>query len=183
MHSSTQISNTQISNTQIPARKPGKQIRPSVFETNSSSSHSLCVSESNQLNDFIIPNQEGIIELTGGQFSWGPETYNDAITKTNYCAVHIQGYCSGEEKERKLNMLRDVILSQTMANDLVFGFSTDDRNDNYSYIDHQSVHDANVVFKNADTLRNFIFNKDSQLIIDNDNGTDYDYYDNYDDSE
>jgi hypothetical protein len=50
-------------------------IRHGVFETNSSSCHSISISEdSGGLLDVIYPNNDGIIELEGGEFG-KPLTY------------------------------------------------------------------------------------------------------------
>lgn len=140
-----------------------KTIRHNVFETNSSSTHSISINSTTELYDSITPDSNGVITLTGGQFGWEWEQYNDALTKANYCAVDVHG--NGDLEK----MLRDVIMEHTGAKDVVFDLTTDYRQDNYSYIDHQSVGTVHPAFSSADNLKNFIFNSKSYLFTGNDN--------------
>ncbi len=64
-----------------------KNIRNNVFETNSSSSHSIVISRSNKCKDTIELNNDGCIVLTGGEFGWDWEMYHFAEDKANYCAI------------------------------------------------------------------------------------------------
>lgn len=130
-------------------------IRKKVFETNSSSSHSISISEddSNFLLDHIIPDDNGIVELTGGKFGWGWEKYIDAETKANYFAQ------DNSNDREALQILADVIIEQTGAKKVLINVS--------GYIDHQSVGTARGLSK--EEIRNFIFNKKSILYIGNDN--------------
>ncbi len=141
-----------------------KQVRQNVFETNSSSSHSISIEPSSDgLYDTIIPDEEGNIVLTGGEFGWGIDEYNDAITKANYCAVDQLN------NEDRIDMLKEVIKEQTGCNDVIIDISDSWRDPNYSYIDHESVGTSLEAFESKETLRDFIFSKNSVLYIDNDN--------------
>jgi len=146
-----------------------KNIRHSVFETNSSSSHSLSISEdSDGVLDTIIPDDTGSITLTGGEFGWGYESYNDPMSKANYLAVFA------DKNADMTEMLIKVLKSHTGAKSIIFDFSTEDYNHiNYSYIDHQSSMneggDGLRAFKSMKVMKDFIFNPKSELIIDNDN--------------
>lgn len=138
--------------------------RCGVFETNSSSSHSITISDENsvELMDIIYPNSvnEDIIILHGGEFGWEWEKYNDALTKANYCA----------QAEIDQPMLMDVIREQTGYSIAILL--------NDGYIDHNSSHVATEAFKSPETLRQFIFNKKSILYLGNDNGvTPHGFYD------
>ena len=148
------------------------KIRKSVFETNSSSSHSISISagDSDVLMDIIEIPESGVLELGSGKYGWEWEKYNDAYTKADYCAL----YCRGN-KERRL-MLTEVLKKQTGAEAVVF---TDDKYDDggerndVGYIDHQSDagdgQAAEEAFQSPESLRNFIFNKNSWLFLGNDN--------------
>jgi hypothetical protein len=140
-------------------------IRKGVFETNSSSTHSVCIPEdlTDEMLDTIVPNEDGILELYGGEFGGGGEVINDAITKANYLAV----YCKEWYPEAKINdlLLKDILINvikkQTGCSDVSF--------DNVDgYIDHQSVEseDYHWLFKEEETMRNFIFNKEAELTLD-----------------
>lgn len=140
-----------------------KLIRNNVFETNSSSCHSITLSNDVCIFDTLYPNDDGNIILTGGQFGWEEEEYSDAFTKANYAAVDL---FNNEEKRR---MFIDVIKEHTGCNDVVFDFSLDWNNDEYSYIDHQSCGTVSDYCNNKEELKNFIFNPNSILTTDNDN--------------
>lgn len=146
-----------------------KTIRRGVFETNSSSSHSISISDSD-INDFLdtIPlTEDGYLVLTGGQFGWEWEKYNDALTKANYCAIYaINTY--GVDSD-KYEMLEDVLKTQTGANGVILDMSVDYGDDNYSYIDHNSSDAVLSAFDSKESLRQFIFNKNSMLFLGNDN--------------
>lgn len=131
-------------------------IRRGVFETNSSSAHSLSIAgpEKQFVMDVLYPNQNGVITLTGGEFGWEWFKHNDAETKANYAAVDFNG------NETNTEMLIEVIKEQTGAETVILDIGEND------YIDHDSV---GLVPKNKEELRNFIFNKNSWLFGGNDN--------------
>jgi len=149
------------------------QIRHACFETNSSSSHSLTVSNFGRysadgmpiIKEFYQSSEDkyysNAIVLTGGEYGWGYESYTDSWEKANYLATHLVCY-SDSEKEKE--MFEYVLKSETGADNIVYDFS-----DNDAYIDHQSIGDASDVFELEDKLKNFLFNSSSELIIDNDN--------------
>jgi hypothetical protein len=152
-------------------------IRHGVFETNSSSTHSVSISRSDVLTCNISPDIDGVLRLDGGQFGWEQEEYNDAWTKANYCAVFTSS--EGAAKERA--MLNKVLMEVTGAKRIKYCFSynyntsVDDEGDtiHYAYIDHQSdFHeggDCLSAFESEQTLKGFIFNCGSTLTTDNDN--------------
>lgn len=136
-----------------------KLIRSGVFETNSSSSHSISIGDENKhfVLDMLYPNKEGIIILLGGEFGWDWFKHNDALTKANYAAVAHQ---------HNPDLVIDVIKEQTGADHVVLAFTGDYDGPNWSYIDHDS---AGVCPSTKEELRNFIFNKNSWLFGGNDN--------------
>lgn len=146
------------------------KIRKGVWETNSSSSHSLSIADDSKpfiMDTSLLPDQHGKIRLTGGEFGWEWAKYNDAETKANYLAV----FCADQDdfKERLIN----VIKQQTGCTEVDFLFSKDYTKSNWSYIDHQALEDAtpNGAFETDETLRNFIFNRNSWLFTGNDNSS------------
>ncbi len=149
------------------------QIRRGVFETNSSSSHSISISNKSGLMDTIGPDDNGVITLVGGKFGWEVEDYDDARTKANYCIQDIAypnydkdykvtGVSYDEENAERL--IR-VIKAQTGCEKVVF----DDRAIGDGYVDHQSAGTTEEAFRDDNSLRMFIFNKHSILHTDNDN--------------
>ncbi len=145
------------------------KVRKGVFESASSSVHSVCIPEilEDNMLDFtsLVPNDEDEIRLTGGDFGWEIEEYTDANTKANYMAVYVsQNYPTSVINEVLLStILSDVIQKQTGAKKIVL--------DVEGYIDHQSVEDQDYhwLFEEPETLRNFIFNRGALLLTDNDN--------------
>lgn len=138
-------------------------VRRRVFETNSSSVHTLAIAKTDHLNDKLFVDQEGVCRIFFGEFGWGPDVYYDAASKASYCLTAATEYNHAEQ----LEMLHDVIKQQTGARTVVFEESCG--YNKQGYVDHQSKDVADAAFENADTLRAFIFNKGSILRIDNDN--------------
>jgi hypothetical protein len=142
-----------------------KLIRKGVFETNSSSSHSIAIaSEDKQfVLDTIYPDQHGTIIIRGEEFGWEWFKHNDAGTKAAYAAQQFA------YDNNALETLEYVIKEQTGAERVIFEGLND------GYIDHDS---HGILGKSAYELKNFIFNKNSWLFGGNDNSTaSPDFYD------
>lgn len=133
------------------------KIRKQIFETNSSSSHSItiCNDIKNYVLDYIDPDDDGSITLTGGEYGWQWDYFNDAREKANYCAQTFHNH------EAELQLLTEVLIEQTGADQIIF--------DLYGYVDHDSDGVAFEAAINKETLKNFIFNKNSYLYLGNDN--------------
>jgi len=133
------------------------RIRRGVFETNSSSSHSIHVSSRRDVTyDSLFVPDDGIVKVYGGEFGWNWEVLQSAEEKLNYIAV------AGKDSKDKLEMLREVVIEHTLANDVVFKLED-------SYIDHNSAGNAGVVFYTKDDLKSALFNPNSVIITGNDN--------------
>lgn len=153
-----------------------QQIRHNVFETNSSSTHSISIAPGNEellMDTSLKPDENGNVILQGGEFGWDYDSYYDAQSKASYMAIYASCW-SGDKKEEFIEKLKRVIIEQTGAKDVLFNFTEEyDSKDgkNWSYIDHQSVdsEDYHWVFDDEETLRQFIFNRNSVLTTDNDN--------------
>lgn len=137
-----------------------KTIRKKVFETNSSSSHSITISYDELIRDETMIDRSDynnpVIILTGGEFGWGVDTYNDALTKANYCAVDFDG------NEELTELLKEAI-------EEFMGVPVEINIDSYSYIDHQSKGTARYEIGSKNEILYFIFDPNSYLYIDNDN--------------
>ena len=141
-----------------------KTIRKSIFETNSSSTHSVSIDETGTNYGSITPDSDGNIVLEGGEFGWKEESHRDPLIKANYCAIDQFG------NEKNIEMLKKVLIDQTGATNVIFDFSINCAgHKNWSWIDHQSAGISNDAFESEETLRNFIFSKYSILHTDNDN--------------
>ena len=133
-----------------------KIIRTGVFETNSSSTHSLSVAREDQefVMETIYPDQNGIINVDGQQFGWGWDRYNDAMSKL--------AYAFQDSPDHNYDLIKEVVMKQTGASEVNF-----DEGD--GYIDHGGVGTTEDIRWDREEMRNFIFNKNSWLFIGNDN--------------
>lgn len=131
-------------------------IRKGVFETNSSSSHSIAIATEDKefVLDTIYPNQDGIIVINGDEYGWEWFKHNDAETKASYAA---QSFVNDDDS---LDILKEVIMEQTGATEIIFSGLSE------GYIDHESY---GIVPKTSRELKDFIFNKNSWLFGGNDN--------------
>ena len=166
-----------------------KQIRRSVFETNSSSMHSLTVkgdfNYDNSLSAFI--GYDNYLHITFGQFGWEWEEYNDAYTKLQYLLTFIAEKFPYEELniwccEEPLDMdeiydkfktrddfneLNDLIKSELHCNGIWL-------DEGEGYIDHQSHEDYASIkdllnHYGISSMKDFIFDSNVTLRTGNDN--------------
>lgn len=141
-----------------------QKIRHGVFETNSSSCHSISISNSGNY-DSISPDKDGVIHVYAGEFGWAQDTFSDPISKLSYLLIYIRDWVdSQEDKTEFMNKLLQVVKDQTHCDRIEF--PTDS-----GYIDHQSVecNDLHYMFEHAQTLKDFVFGRDSYIETDNDN--------------
>ena len=62
-----------------------KKIRRYIFETNSSSSHSLAFSKKNRGYSYELPvDEDGVLTIPFGEFGWGPDVLKTPIDKLSY---------------------------------------------------------------------------------------------------
>ena len=149
------------------------QIRIGVWETNSSSVHSLVIARSDRMSSTAID------KVDGGEYGWGYDRLIYPIEKLSYALTAIQYVDQENEddisKSKWFAQLQDVVKTQTGSN-----FELVPLNDyyKYGYIDHQSApgndfpledfwSEDELEFK--EKMTDFIFNSKWELIIDNDN--------------
>lgn len=145
-----------------------KKIRQGMFETNSSSVHSIVISMGD-CTDKLSP-VDGRVEIVTGEFEWEVRTFRSPAVKASYCLTYAKAVGDiGKEQ-----MLREVVQEHTGAQQVHFVRSG--RPGDYGewgHIDHQSMppeHDVcGEAFASKKTLRQFIFNPESTLHTDNDN--------------
>jgi hypothetical protein len=92
------------------------QIRHGVFETNSSSSHSLSLSEKFDKNDttlidldFDIDPTDTYIQVKYGEFGWGVDEFNDSKTKLSYIVTFISNVVKINGTTKEAYVDRDVV--------------------------------------------------------------------------
>ena len=161
-----------------------RQIRKSVWETNSSSTHSLTVAAfaEGDILDTLYPNNNNQIIVEPMDFGWDWEDYSDPQTKLSYCAIYARDWV-GDDTDKYLAILTSVIQKQ-VGIDIEVQYPLEKSKSGYyrdGYIDHQSVEDRDLdyLFQEPELLRQFIFNPKSTLSTGNDNDSRY-YDDEYD---
>ena len=145
--------------------------RPGVFETNSSSTHSLVIDRNvSLLQPGPRPDENGVLVLGEHgerEFGWEIEEYSGFDSKVNYAYLMTSGY-RWDTKEYKtdqptrLSLLEKVIMEHTGAKKIEWALGSD------GYVDHQSS-DNDEMFENEQSLRCFLFSPHSMVLTDNDN--------------
>ena len=149
-------------------------IRCGVFETNSSSTHSVSIGEGD-LNDFPEIGGRRLLRIDFGEYDWEHEEFTTAQDRLSYAATYAHNY-GGAEKER---MLEEVIKENLKV--LTIRFSESSECYEKGYIDHASHDEAASIFETKDTLARFLFNKDSMFETSNDNSDEWlGVYDSWD---
>lgn len=152
-----------------------KQTRGKVFETNSSSTHSLVLART----DNIMPvpfntetMERGIVNVYSGEYGWDIETYTSTLDKLSYLYTDAMGNsCDTDtpdpKNNNKLKTIVDAVKEHTGC-DVNFLVESDFYP--FGYIDHQSYGECDEVW--ADGVKGviqFAFNPDSYFMTDNDN--------------
>lgn len=145
-----------------------KIIRPQVFETNSSSCHSLVVNDHGDYTS-ITPSEDGLIYIRAVDFGWSHETFSSPEDKLSYVAIYLRDWTTHRsDRDVMEGTLNRVVLDHTGAIGLIF---PDNSDWNGGYIDHQSVecHDLDYLFEDDAVMKAFIFDRSSYVTTDNDN--------------
>src|SRR4051794_30987832 len=93
------------------------KVRRGVFETNSSSTHSISIASGAETLDTIPVDDDGVCRVQPGEFGWEEETFHDAATKASYAMEWALNYGN----RTHLDMLAAVIKDRTGAREVVFG--------------------------------------------------------------
>lgn len=149
------------------------QVRVGVWETNSSSVHSLVISGKDQVSAAPIDT------VSGGEFGWGYDRLIAPVDKLSYAITAIQYIDQDNEddisKSHWFKWLQDIVEARTGSG---FRLLINSEWNKYGYIDHQSApfddfpledfwRSDEAEFK--EKMSDFIFNSKWKLIIDNDN--------------
>lgn len=164
-----------------------KKIRMGVFETNSSSSHSIVLQEKKDFRanggfyhawfneDIVMADiykkkynlDVNKIDIYPGRFNWDVNIHRDAETKASYIYTYAL-YLNSQIKNRILDRLKRVICKY-MDREIDINFKLMDGDYPEGHIDHQSINVCDRVVCNDDRMYNFLFNHNVILLIDNDN--------------
>jgi len=161
-----------------------EQIRNMVFETNSSSTHSITLRGMKDSMD--MPYEENNIEISFGEYGWEQQQYYDYKDKLSYVLTMIQYRLpyKWDSEEMGKNIVNTILTSNyyKWLEEMVWEYckksiSVEQNESDWSpagYIDHQSTDildewwsDDEIEFKN--NMKNFIFNSKYGFVTDNDN--------------
>lgn len=132
-------------------------IRQSVFETNSSSMHSLSIIGSDRINKGIT--SDTIVEY--GEFGWGYDTLDTPIEKISYLITQYQN------QEDMIDMIKRAFKNYT-GFELIIRESSDNWYPK-GYIDHESLGMICEYITDENSIVDIVFNDKYTIVIDNDN--------------
>lgn len=142
-----------------------RQTRQGVFETNSSSTHAICISK-----DHIYSNLPEHVDFEHGEFGWECRKYDDVNSKASYLYQAIYDMYDGDERNEKLEHIKVVLNSHGVA--CIFNDPSAKVWDD-GYIDHVGEDDMPDWLENMmsddDALLTYLFG-DAFVITGNDNG-------------
>ena len=163
------------------------------FVSNSSSS-SFTVSNVRMGYDMIQPTRNDIYIIGNEgetEFGWGEYAIRDVHSRINWAFIQAAYLIKQDKKPedifcirtmplkynkscREMNMLLDLIKENSKIKEVSSNITQkwESKNKKYGYIDHQSASYEGVnleIFKSKESLRDFIFGRDSIIFLDNDN--------------
>ena len=146
-------------------------IRHSVFETNSSSTHTICINK-----DFKWPLKENSIKFGTGEFGWEFEEYYDIWSKAEYLHEAIISASNDEKEYEELKaeftkLLNNIGIEQVNWAEIKWDEDGYPDWDSHGYIDHgNELHEMiQVMLKDPNLLYGFLFNDNSCVCTGNDN--------------
>lgn len=138
-----------------------KTIRKNVFETNSSSTHSICIT-----NNVLFDDLRTHIDFKMQSFGWEEDSFNDVETKANYLYTSL---CNNKEYDLILaisDILNKNRITCTFQNpeDTKYGGDLE-------YIDHYSClyEEFKKICINEEALKRYLFSSESFIVTGNDN--------------
>ena len=147
-------------------------IRKNIFETNSSSTHAICISKNNNYN---IPTT---LNFTFGEFGWENKFIYDTEELASYLYTGMYHRYNGDEKliEKFKNYLYETLgkygceCSFEEPSESKYGWMDS------GYVDHAEDLDdfLNSFNKSEKRLLRYLFSPDSFIITGNDNEDDFD---------
>lgn len=151
-----------------------KQIRKSVFETNSSSTHSICIAKDVEL---IIPKS---IHFEFGEFGWEYNTLRSISEKASYLYTGLIVQNRNQDTEQIFDTLRNKGIDVTAEKPLteIRSYTNLDGelveynySENTGYVDHsyKLTNFLNAICQDENKLMNYLFSDLSFIITGNDN--------------
>lgn len=163
------------------------QVRQGLFETNSSSTHAICIAKKELNDNYKLPKS---IEFDLGSFGWEIDEYHDIFSKASYLYtgyVEIMGskiyheermkdenYREWKECDVKASLIfKDKI--KELLPDIECEFEDVENTKTYYYIDHSDDGVGsfiNYVLSSRENLIAYLVNDNSTIFTGNDNDDD-----------
>lgn len=157
-------------------KKLKRQVRRGTFETNSSSTHAICITKSEYRH-----NSFSHIDFEIGEFGWENDEYDSLYNKASYLITAILSF-DKDEADENLQKLKDILDSNNIEYTLpelkVDSWEYEGKKRYYydidGYIDHsgETKEFVEAVLSDSDRLFRFLFG-DSFIITGNDNDDSY----------
>lgn len=147
-----------------------RYIRQGVYETNSSSTHTICISKK-CINPSTFPDH---VTFKHGEFGWEFNIYTELESKASYLYQSICDCNDENDRENKLSKISQILGEYGISCD----FEQNKDPEFYDgYIDHayDTVDFCHAVLNNREKLLQFLFG-DSFIVTGNDNDDAYDEY-------
>lgn len=152
-------------------------VRRSVFETNSSSVHTLSIIKNPE--HFEIPEQVTID--TSAYFGWGRELFTDLNSKLSYIWLAIDDFwyfrdMPYEETLKKREELHNTFKQKLLECGVKEINVIDSDSVTFNGVDHgdEAEEFIEAIFSDMDLFKNFLFDSKSYIYTTNDNEEDYD---------
>lgn len=149
-----------------------KIIRKNVFETNSSSTHSISISK---FNDYILPKE---INFTFGEFGWEFSKYTSSFDKASYLYTiihYFNGHYTGVPN--KYDEFMNKIKKYLDEDGIKYTFQEFSGGYCKGYVDHGGDDGAlefiEAVLKDKEHLLRYLFSDNSEIHTGNDNEHDF----------
>lgn len=173
-----------------------QQIRTSIFETNSSSTHTISISRSDEYKSVLEKMSSEGISFTSGEFGWEYEVYSNTWDKASYLWTGIikSDYYKKDEVEKIKENIK-IVLNKYGISPSFEPYKEDSYNwgdekrfyltfDKFAYVDHGNDLDTwlDAMFPNKgedideELLLEYLFNSNSYVATGNDNEDGSDYY-------
>lgn len=151
-----------------------KKIRKGVFETNSSSTHSICIAKDAELT---IPKS---LAFTFGEFGWELDTLSSVGEKASYLYTGLIANKRRDDVEKIFSILRDKGIKVSAEEPIYKTHTYKDSNgkdesyvtcENGGYVDHSydMVDFLNAICGDENKLMQYLFSDMSFVLTGNDN--------------
>ena len=151
-----------------------RTIRRGVFETNSSSMHSITINGKDNLSKCI--GTDGVIKLSCGEYGWKGDTLDSVFDKLEYLMTYIGRFNSCNTIEEITNTRHFKLLAEMIKEYSGETIELYDDGCGVGYIDHQSsdLLEEDGLWVKDETqwkfnMLDFIYNSKYSVEIDNDN--------------